>query len=121
MPKSYARQVDEFMEGTEYGTMSPTMDVFSEEELRAALKEYEDAQRFRELALNADFQLLLRKFTENAELRAAEQRRYRGVDPLQIQKLNQGQRNADYALEFIQGIINNAEETPRPVLKKIPQ
>jgi transcription termination factor NusB len=118
MPKSYSKQVDDFMEGTEYGTLSPTIDVFSEEDFRYALKEYDEAQRFRELALNADFQLLLHKLSQNAQEQAKRQYDYRGVDPIEKEKRNQNQRQAAFALEFVQGIINNAEETPRPRLVK---
>lgn len=121
MVKPYAQQVDEFMEGTEYGTLAQTIDVFDEETLRLALAEYEEAQRFITLSLNADFQLLVRKLEERAEEEARRQRDYRGVDPLQKEKLSQSQRNADYAIEQVKGIISNAEETPRPVLRKLPK
>jgi hypothetical protein len=87
--------------------------------LRLALAEYDEAQRFLALNMNADFQLLVRKLEEHAEEQARAQRQYRGVDPLQKEMLSQKQRNADYTLERVKSFISNAEETPRPVLRKL--
>jgi hypothetical protein len=118
MPKPRVQQIDEFMEGVEYGTLAPTVEVFDAETLKVAQAEYEEAQKFKALALHPDFHLLMRKLEDNASYYAKQQYDYRGVDPIEKEKRNQGQRQAAYALEFVQGIFSNAEETPQPVLVK---
>ena len=66
MPKPRVQQIDDFMEGVEYGTLAPTMEVFDIETLKEAQAEYEEAQKLRTLAMHPDFHLLMRKLEDNA-------------------------------------------------------
>lgn len=119
--KSREEIISEFMDDELYGTASDTIDVFDKETLRSLQDEYDEAQQLKELSFSIPFQLLLRKLDENAEYHARRQRENTKVDPLKKEELNQAQRNADYARDFVRGVISNAHETPKPVLKQLPQ
>ena len=120
MPKPYLQQIDDALEGMAYGTLAPTQDVYDREVFQAAQDEYEEAQKLLELSMHPAFPKLIQKLKQNADEKAQHQRDYRGVDPVEKEKRNQGQRQADHALEFVQGIFSNAREIPRPILKKHP-
>jgi hypothetical protein len=121
MPKPRIEQIDDFMEGVEYGTLTPTVEVFDKETLRLALAEYEEAQKIGELELHPSFHLMMNKLEESALYHAKQQYDYRGVDPAEKEKRNQNQRQSAHAFEFVRSIFIDAREIPRPVLVKLPQ
>jgi len=55
---------------------------------------------------------------DNASLHARLQRQYRGVDETQKAILLQNQRTADGIVEFLQSNVDDAVNTPRPILRK---
>ena len=103
----------------EVGTSVDT--VFSEDDFETMMKAFNAAQPVKELEYHAGFKNLLKQLEDEATSAAQLERSYRGSDEKKSADLRSKRINADYALERVHGILDDAINAPRPVLYQEPQ
>ena len=109
---------DQFMEDTLYGLESPTIDVFDPEQYKESKEYWDDAQSLKELSFHIGYKKLFQMAVENSKLHARLRRQYQGVDDKKNAELLLNERKADAIVEFLRARVDDAVNTPRPVLHK---
>lgn len=97
---------------------SGVVECHSTEEYEDAATAYNSAQKLLTLLQCEGFGELGRLLNENAEYHAAAERRYTANDAAKIDGLRGNRVAADYTFKFVTNLIENAKQTPRPVLVK---
>jgi hypothetical protein len=106
------------MEDSLYGLESPTIDVFDTAQYKESKEYWDDAQLLKELSFHAGYKKLFQMASENATRHTQNLLRYRGVDTEKKDTLLQNQRIADGIVDFLKSNVDDAINTPRPILHK---
>lgn len=109
---------EQFLEETLYGMESPTIDVFDNEQYKESKEYWDDAQLLKELSFHAGYRKLFQTAVNNANYHARARRRYQGVDDTKIAELLLNERKADAIVEFLRNQVDDAVNTPRPILQQ---
>ena len=109
---------EQLMEDTLYGVGSPTIDVFDAEQYKESKEYWDDAQSLKELSFHAGYKKLFQLAVDNAKLHARLRRQYQGVEDNRIAELLLNERKADAIVEFLRAQVDDAVNTPRPILHK---
>jgi hypothetical protein len=109
------------LEDVLYGTESPTADVFDQEDAALMQKEFDRAQGLKEMSLTPGFKDLSAMVAEAADSCIQREIAYSGTDKNKAEKLRMDRICAIYARDFLRITIENAVDTPRPVLQKAQQ
>ena len=104
--------VDQILDGAD----SPIIDVFDEAQYKESKELRDKSQRLNELSFHPGYKELFRIALNNADLYVRLQRQYRGVDAAEKETRLQNQRVADGIVEFLRANVEDAVNTPRPVL-----
>jgi hypothetical protein len=111
-------QRNSLLEDTLLGSESPTIDVFDAAQYKESKEYWDDAQLLKELSFHAGYKKLLQTALDKASLCARLLRQYRGVDSAEKEIRLQNQRIADGIVEFLKANVDDAVNTPRPILHK---
>jgi len=111
-------QREHLMEDSLYGLESPTIDVFDAAQYKESKEYWDDAQLLKELSFHAGYKKLFQMASENARLHARLRRQYQGVDQEKLAVLLLNERKADAIVEFLRARVDDAVNTPRPILHK---
>lgn len=109
------------LEDVLYGAESPTADVFDQEDAALMQKEFDRAQVLKEMSLTPGFKELSALAADAAARCIQAEIAYSGTDKSKVEKLRMGRICAVHARDFIRITIENAVDTPRPVLQKAQQ
>jgi hypothetical protein len=109
-------QKEQVVEDILYGLESPTIDVFDSAQYRESKVYWDDAQLLKELSFHAGYKKLFHMAVENSKLHARLRRQYQGVDATKNAELLLNERKADAIVEFLRAQVDDAVNTPRPVL-----
>lgn len=116
--RSIEEQISTAIEDTEYGTLAPTIECFSREEFTEMLKAYEEAQQIRELSLTPGWMIIRKRLVDEADRRGKDLLRVDENDDEKVRKKKTEQAKADYARNTVINMVEEADETPRPILVK---
>lgn len=114
--RSLEEQINSAIEDTEYGTLAPTVECSNKEEFDDLLKTYEEAQHLRALSLTPGWMVLRQRLIEESVRRGNDLLRVNDTDDKEIRNRKSKQKQADYARDSVINMIEEADETPRPIL-----
>jgi hypothetical protein len=116
--RSIEEQINSAIEDTEYGTLASTVECSNKAEFDDLLKTYEEAQHLRALALTPGWMIMRERLIAESNRRANDLLRVNETDDKEVRNRKSKQAQADHARNFVISMVEEADETPRPILVK---